>query len=202
MATDQGTVHSGPVSVDSVCSARAAGCLPGQCFAHPLPASGDTFVIMVFCWTRLGGKEGKMDKHTTATGKAAEAYVWMRLLEHGMIPCIPLVDCEGFDALVKTPNGGCARVQVKSRGEPLPGGYGNQIKALWWEKDKRSLAFDYLAIVARWEGKEGYVAWMVPTKEVENELTKSGDLTLGKHRLEVDWNKYRECWDLSRSSSC
>jgi len=135
-------------------------------------------------------------KTRSSQGTACEAYVWMRLLEQGAIPCIPLVDCEGYDALVRLPQGGCARVQVKSRGEPFPGGYGNQLKDLYWDKDKRSLAFDYLAIATTWEGKEGYVTWMVPSDEVERALTKRGDLTLGRQRLETDWARYRENWDI------
>ena len=129
-------------------------------------------------------------------GKPEEAYVWMRLLQHGMLPCLPLVDCRGFDALVRLTDARCVRLQVKSRGEPLPatGGYGEQIKSLWWTEGV--LGFDYLVIVLRLEGEDGYQAWVVPADVIQPRLKSRGDLTLSRKLLRVDWARYRECWNL------
>ena len=135
-----------------------------------------------------------MTENPTLAGKAAEAYVWMRLLEHGIVPCLPVVDCQGFDALVKTSDGRCVSLQVKSRGEPLPEGYGNQIKGLWWDKTEKSLAFDYLVIVLAVEGGEGHQAWIVPVDELRPCVSEGGDLTLSHRLLQVAWAPYRENW--------
>ena len=145
-----------------------------------------------------------MDKHTTTSGKAAEAYVWMRLLEHGTVPCIPLVDCEGFDALVRLTDGRCVRVQVKSRGESLPstGAYGEQVKSLWWDTVEKSLAFDYLVIVLPSLGKDSCEAWVVPADVVRSRLSDRGDLTPSGKLLREDWAQYRECWTLGSSPGC
>ncbi len=145
-----------------------------------------------------------MDKHTTTTGKAAEAYVWMRLLEHGMVPCIPMVDCDGFDALVRLIDGQCLRVQVKSRGEPLPstGAYGEQVKSLWWDEREKSLAFEYLVIVLPLQSTGGYEAWIVPADVVRSRLSDRGDLTPSGKLLREEWAKYRESWNLSGAVGC
>jgi len=135
---------------------------------------------------------------STVVGRAAEAYVWMRLLERGMIPCIPMVDCQGFDAIVRMADGQCVRVQVKSRGTPLPttGAYGEQIKSLWWDKTDESLAFDYLVISLPLEGAGGYEAWVIPVEVVRGKLSKGGDLTLSQKLLRGDWDIHRERWTL------
>jgi len=134
----------------------------------------------------------------TVVGKAAEAYVWMRLLEKGMIPCLPMVDCQGFDALVRMQDGRCVRMQVKSRGTPLPvaGPYGEQIKSLWWDRRDESLAFDFLVITLPLETGGGYEAWAIPVEAVRPRLGKGGDLTLSPKLLREDWGIYRECWRL------
>ena len=139
-----------------------------------------------------------MDKNVAISGKSAEAYVWMRLLEHGMIPCIPMVDCQGFDALVKLSDGRYVRLQVKSRGESLPstGAYGEQVKSLWWHEDEKSLAFDYLVIVLPLQSTGGYEAWVVPADIVRSRLSDRGDLTPSGKLLREDWALYRECWTL------
>ena len=139
-----------------------------------------------------------MDKNVSTTGKAAEAYVWMRLLEHGMIPCIPMVDCEGFDALVRHTGGRYVRIQVKFRGESLPstGAYGEQVKSLWWDSDEKSLAFEYLVIVLPLQSTGGYEAWIVPADVMRSRLSDRGDLTPSGKLLREEWAQYRECWTL------
>ena len=130
-----------------------------------------------------------MDKNVSITGKAAESYVWMRLLEHGMIPCIPMVDCEGFDALVRLTDGRYVRIQVKSRGESLPstGAYGEQVKSLWWDSDEKSLAFEDLVIVLPLQSTGGYEAWIVPADVMRSRLSNRGDLTPSGKLLREDW---------------
>ena len=130
-------------------------------------------------------------------GTAAEAYVWMRLLEHGMVPYLPMLDAEGADAVVRTAGGRHVRVQVKSRGRPLPdtGSYGEQVKGLWWEP--RTLAFDYLVIVLPLDTVGGYEAWVVPAKVVRDKLGEGrGDITLSRRLLRGVWAAYHEKWSL------
>ncbi len=137
-----------------------------------------------------------MSENPILAGKAAEAYAWMRLLEHGMVPCLPLVDCQGFDALVRTSDGRCVRLQVKSRGEALPEGYGNQIKKLWWKETLKSLAFDYLVIVLASDGKEGHEAWVIPVDKVRPHVSEAGDIALSRKLLQEEWIRYHERWSL------
>ncbi len=129
-------------------------------------------------------------------GKVAEAYTCMRLLQHGLIPCVPLIDCQGFDVLVRIPDGRYVRLQVKSRGEALPDGYGNQIKKLWWSETEKSLAFDYLVIVLTLDGREGREAWVIPVDKVRPHVSEGGDITLSPELLDEEWKRYEEQWSL------
>ncbi|MEE9325459.1 MAG: hypothetical protein V3U90_07940 [Dehalococcoidia bacterium] len=129
-------------------------------------------------------------------GKVAEAYVWMRLLQHGPVPYVPLADIEGADLVVRTADKKLVKLQVKSRGFALPktGGYGYQIKNLW--RGENTLAFDYLVIVLPQNNPQEHEAWVVPKREVRRRLTPRGDLNLTLKLLRQEWKKYHEQWNL------
>ena len=127
------------------------------------------------------------------TGKAAEAYVWTRFLEHGFVPYVPLLDVEGVDLIIRTREGEFFNLQVKSRGEPDP--YGLQIKKLWREEGK--LAFDYLVIVVPLEDERGYESWIVPAREVKHRVSNAGYITLKQDLLRQDWQQFHENWRLT-----
>ena len=139
---------------------------------------------------------------TQQTGKIAEAYAWMKLLEHGMMPYLPMVDVSGVDVLVETRNGQFAKLQIKSRGSSVPdkgqGSYGEQIKGLWWEQNK--LAFDYLVIVLpKAESPHiDYETWIVPKTAVQRRLKPGGrgDLTMSVRLMREEWKEYHEKWDI------
>lgn len=128
--------------------------------------------------------------------KAAEAYVWMRLLQHERVPYVPLADVEGVDLVVRTADEKFVELQVKSRDFPLPetGGYGYQLKALW--RGENTLAFDYLVIVLPRNNPQEHEAWVVPEAEVRDHLSPGGDLTLSRSLLRVKWAQYHEQWNL------
>ncbi|MCH8090414.1 MAG: hypothetical protein IH955_10435 [Chloroflexi bacterium] len=131
-------------------------------------------------------------------GKAAESYVWTRLLEHSYVPYVPLLDVKGVDLVVETPEGGFCKLQVKSRGFPLPekGSYGEEIKDLWWTEGE--VAFDCLVIVLPKNDSQGHEAWVVPALEVKEHLSsKGGDLTLSRRLLLQEWKQFHENWRLT-----
>ena len=135
-------------------------------------------------------------RDTMRKGKAADHYASMRLLQNNMVPYIPVVDYAGVDLVVETSAGAFAKIQVKSRGFPLPerGSYGEQIKDLWWSEG--IVAFDYLIIVLPKEEPGTYESWVVPASTVKERLSKGGDLTLTVKLLREEWREYSEGWQL------
>ena len=125
------------------------------------------------------------------TGKSAETYVWMRLMQYNMVPYLPIMDVTGIDVIVETTKGHLAKLQVKSRGTRDPG---EQIKNL--RRGGNTLAFHFLVIVRPGETPESYEGWVVPRAEVEKRLTPGGDLNLGVDPVPQGWDQYRERWDI------
>jgi len=113
-------------------------------------------------------------KQGLLSGKAAEAYVWTRFLEHGFVPYVPLLDVEGVDLIIRTRERKFFNLQVKSRGFPLPekSSYGYQIKGLWWTEGE--VAFDLLVIVLPKEDSQDHEAWIVPACKAKHRISNGG----------------------------
>lgn len=129
-----------------------------------------------------------------STGKRAELYVFQKLLDHDIVPYIPLVDVEGVDLLVKTAAHGYVGIQIKSRGILVTHTdfNGTQIKNL--RRGAAHLSFDYLVIVLRQGTSGGYEAWVVPANGVAPELSQGGDLNMSAHLLNFKWGGFKENW--------
>ena len=126
-------------------------------------------------------------------GKAAEAYVWMRILQRHMIPYLPVLDVQGIDAIVRTGEDKIARLQIKSRDWPVSGeDFGEQIKSL----PQGSSPFDFLVIVLPDDAKHGYEAWIVPTQDLQTRLSSRGDLTMSRRLMRETWSSFHEAWEL------
>ena len=128
----------------------------------------------------------------------------MKLMEHDMVPYLPMVDVSGVDVVAETRNGKLAKLQIKPRGMPCPalgkGSHRVQIKSLWWGQYKKEVAFDYLVIVLPKTGppQTGYKAWVVPKTVVQNRLKPEGrgDLTMSVRLIREEWKKYHEKWEI------
>ena len=128
-----------------------------------------------------------------ASGKAAEAYAWMRILQNNMVPYLPVLDVQGIDAIVRTGEDRIARLQIKSRSWPVSGeGFGEQLKSL----PRGSSPFDFLVIVLPDDSQHGYEAWIVPEHHLQRRLSSSGDLTMSRRLLREVWDRFHEAWEI------
>ena len=137
---------------------------------------------------------------STEKGKLGELYVFMKLIEGGAMPFLPIADIRGVDAVVRKKDGTYVEIQVKATYPPEQAGYFNV---------RNLIPRENLFIVCLIMGLEIPEAWILPSIIYVGHATKrKGDdktvhllsLGLGETKLEQSRRKklaeYREAWHL------
>ena len=132
-------------------------------------------------------------------GKLGELYVFMKLIEGGAMPFIPIADTKGVDAVVRKKDGTYVEIQVKATYPPEQAGYFNVRNLI-----PRKNLFIVCLIMGIEEIPE---AWILPStifvahatkRKVDNKTVHLLSLGLGETKLEQSRREklaeYREAW--------
>ena len=107
-------------------------------------------------------------------GKAGELHVLGVLLKRGITPYIPVVDCEGVDAIVPQVDGGYVEVQVKT--------CTSAVSSRWFAVDRLEPRADlYLVCVAM--NLQPIETWIIPSEVFLANATRSKS-----GHLDMDFN--------------
>jgi len=134
-------------------------------------------------------------------GKLGELYVFMKLIEGGAMPFLPIADIRGVDAVVRKKDGTYVEIQVKATYPPKQAGYFNVRNLI-----PRKNLFIVCLIMGIEEIPE---AWILPSiifvdhatkRKVDDKTVHLLSLGLGETKLEQSRRKklarYRENWSL------
>jgi len=135
----------------------------------------------------------------TEKGKLGELYVFMKLIEGGAMPFLPIADIRGVDAVVHKKDETYVEIQVKATWPPEQAGYFNVTNLT---------PRNNLFIVCLIMGREVPEAWILPSAVFKKHATmrKRGDKTvhllslgLGETKLEQSrrekLTQYHENWN-------
>lgn len=125
-------------------------------------------------------------------GKRGELFVFAQLLQHGIIPYVPLLDIEGVDCLARKGDGGYLKIQVKTNNTPA--------SPLWWNTPKVPADADYILIFV--SVPRDWACWIFAApdflKYCTGHQSKSGVLSLdlaAKNR-EGEVDRFKNDWNL------
>ncbi|MSQ14606.1 MAG: hypothetical protein EXR50_01905 [Dehalococcoidia bacterium] len=126
-------------------------------------------------------------------GKKAELFVFSELLKRGVLPYIPLVDAEGIDAIIKTPDNEHLELQIKS--------VQTERDPRWFQVNKLEPNFRKFIICI----EPNFTAWIIPSLAFAKYATVSKkiyDLSLDaalqgttKKRKDI-FVRFKDNWDL------
>ena len=126
-------------------------------------------------------------------GKLGELYVFMKLIERGAMPFMPIADIGGIDAVVRKKDGTYVEIQVKTTEKPEQRG---------WFNVPGLMPKENFFIVGIEVSKKGYEVWIFPSQVFADHTTKRRQLGLdsgirkyGK-RLREKLADYYEAWPL------
>jgi len=116
------------------------------------------------------------------SGKAGELKVFLKLLEHGLIPYVPLLD-EGIDCILK--NGKKIQIKtVRTKRDPL-----------WFQVSNIEPQDDFFIVGI--DANDQF--WIFPSKVFAGNATSSKeifDLNLGSKGLYEKLKNYKDAWSL------
>lgn len=115
---------------------------------------------------------GARDVTTHLVGKRGELFVFHRLLDHGVVPYVPLIDVEGVDCLVRKRGGGCHELQIRVCNTPKT--------PCWWNTGAAPDRVDYFFVLLEPPPFSDGKTWVVPAAAARAHVTGSGSLDLGR----------------------
>jgi hypothetical protein len=125
-------------------------------------------------------------------GKLGELHVFMKLIERGAMPFLPICDITGIDAVVRKKDGTYVEVQVKTTVKPSQRG---------WFNVPGLIPRENLFIVGIEVSEEGYGVWIFPSQVFADHTTKRRQLGLNSgtrtgQPLREKLAEYYEAWSL------
>ena len=126
-------------------------------------------------------------------GKLGELYVFMKLIEGGAMPFLPIVDIGGVDAVVRKKDGTYVEIQVKLTEKP---------DMLGWFNVPDLVPRENFFIVGIEVREQGYGVWIFPSQVFADHTTKRRQLGLDSgirkygQRLREKLAEYHEAWHL------